>query len=55
MFTDEQRIAVNNVVEKQRQDPLYKPTPEEQDIIDAVLQVGIDIPPPQENHEDTGK
>jgi hypothetical protein len=38
MFTDEQRKTVSNVLDKKRQDPLYRPLPEEQIVIDAVLE-----------------
>lgn len=42
MFTDAQREAVHAVLEKKRVDPQYKPSLEEQNIIDAVLQASID-------------
>ena len=42
MYTDAQREAVHAVLEKKRADPNYRPSPEEQNIIDAVLQTSID-------------
>ncbi len=33
MFTDEQRQAVNGVLEKKRADPTYRPSPEELNIM----------------------
>jgi hypothetical protein len=37
MFTENERSIVNKVVEKKRQDPLYRASPSEQALIDVVL------------------
>jgi hypothetical protein len=42
MFTEAQRTAVQNVIEKKRRDPLYRPSLEEKIIIDTVLKLGIE-------------
>jgi hypothetical protein len=42
MFDDEKRKIIEAVMEKKRLDRSYKPSPEEQEVIDSVLQSTVD-------------